>query len=89
MKRIEELPVNTVKIGQDFVKNLTKDAYARSFIRTAGELFEKLKIKLCVEGIETEEQVDCLTDMKVRSIQGYYFDRPMPEADFESKYLEL
>ncbi len=88
-KRIEELPVNTVKIGQDFVKNLTKDAYARSFIRTAGELFEKLKIKLCVEGIETEEQVDCLSDMKVRSIQGYYFDRPMPEADFESKYLEL
>ncbi len=88
-KRIEELPVNMVKIGQDFVKNLTKDAYARSFIGTAGELLEKLKIKLCVEGIETKEQLDCLSEMKVRSIQGYYFDKPMPEADFESKYMEL
>jgi len=39
-----------------------------------------------VEGIETESQYRIVKKMKVKYIQGYYFDRPMQREVFEEKY---
>ena len=39
-----------------------------------------------MEGIETESQYKVVKDMKVKYIQGYYFDRPLKREDFEKKY---
>ena len=85
--QIKELPLGLVKIGQDFVKNLTKDLYVQSFIRTTGEFLDTLKIKLCVEGIESRDALNFVSNMKVRNVQGFCFDAPMSEAEFEGKYL--
>ncbi|HAG68471.1 MAG TPA: hypothetical protein DCL38_00695 [Lachnospiraceae bacterium] len=84
---IKELPLSLVKIGQKFVKNIDSDPYVKSFIRTAGEFLEPLKIKLCVEGIETEEEYLAVSGLKVRNVQGFYFDEPMTREAFENKYL--
>ena len=40
------------------------------------------------EGVETKEQVDFLKDMGTDYYQGFYFARPMPVKDFESKYIK-
>ena len=44
-------------------------------------------VDICVEGIESKEQYEVLEGMKVRMVQGYYFDKPMPKEEFEAKYL--
>ena len=44
------------------------------------ELYKKI-------GVETAEQYEILKGMKVRLVQGYYFDRPMPKNIFEEKYV--
>ena len=43
-------------------------------------LAEDLHIELCVEGVETEEELNILKEMGVSMIQGFYFERPL-EAD--------
>ena len=52
------------------------------------ELAETLGVKICVEGIETPEQYNVVRNFKVKYIQGYYFDRPLPQKTFEDKYLK-
>lgn len=87
LNHIREIPLDVIKVDQTFVADLAEDEYSRSFIKMVAELANAIDVTICVEGIETEEQYEVIADMKVRLIQGYYFDRPMPQDDFERKYV--
>lgn len=87
LNHIREIPLDVIKVDQSFVTELATDQYAQAFIRMIGELASALGVKVCVEGIETAEQFKVLEDMNVRMVQGFYFDKPMPQEEFESKYL--
>ncbi len=88
LNHIREIPFDVIKVDQSFVKDLAEDAYSQSFIKMVAELAETIGVSICVEGIETQEQYKVLEGMKVRMVQGYYFDKPMPQRDFESKYAK-
>ena len=77
LNHIREIPIDVIKVDQSFVKDLAEDAYSQSFIKMVAELAETIGVSVCVEGIETPEQFRVLQGMKVKYIQGYYFDRPM------------
>ncbi len=87
LNHIREIPLDVIKVDQTFVTDLATDQYAQSFVKMIGELADALGVRVCVEGIETVEQFKALENMNVRMVQGFYFDRPMPRAEFESKYL--
>ncbi len=87
LNHIREIPFDVIKVDQSFVRDLAEDAYSQSFIKMVAELAETIGVSICVEGIETKEQYRVLEGMKVRMVQGYYFDRPMPRKDFEKKYM--
>ena len=44
----------------------------------------KLKIKVVAEGIETELQLELLTNSGCDYGQGYYLSKPLSKVDFES-----
>ena len=87
LSHIREIPLDVIKVDQSFVKDLAVDQYAQAFVRMVGELAQALNVKICVEGIETEEQLRVLDDMNIRLIQGFYFDKPMRRYAFEEKYV--
>ena len=87
LNHIREIPFDVIKVDQGFVKELSDDAYSQSFIKMVAELASTIGVSICVEGIETKEQYKVLEGMKVRLVQGYYFDRPMPKKDFLKKYI--
>lgn len=87
LNHIREIPFDVIKVDQSFVVDLAEDAYSQSFIKMVGELASTIGVSLCVEGIETQEQYHVLEGMRVRLIQGYFFDRPMPQNKFETKYV--
>jgi len=87
LNHIREIPLDVIKVDQTFVKDLEKDNYAQAFISMIGELAQALAVKICVEGIENEEQLNVLEKMNIHMIQGYYFGRPMPKEAFEEKYV--
>ena len=87
LNHIREIPLDVIKVDQCFVKNLVDDDYSKSFIKMVAELAEAIDVRICVEGVETEEQFKVLEGMKVRMIQGFYFDRPMNKDNFIRKYI--
>lgn len=87
LNHIREIPLDVIKVDQSFVKDLARDSFEQSFIKMVSELADAIGVNVCVEGIETKEQYEVLEGMKVSLIQGYYFDKPMPETEFEKKYV--
>ncbi|MBR3468158.1 MAG: EAL domain-containing protein [Lachnospiraceae bacterium] len=86
LNHVHEIAFDVIKVDQSFVKDLTEDSYFQSFIRLVSELAETIGASICVEGVEKLKQFDVLKSMKVKYIQGFYFDKPMTVKDFEEKY---
>lgn len=86
LNHIREIPFDVIKVDQSFIKDLERDAYAKSFIKMVGELATAIGVNLCVEGVETKKQYQILSEICTCMVQGYYFDRPMPQDAFEKKY---
>ncbi len=62
-------------LGHDFEEGRYFD-----IIETIILLGHKLGMSVTVEGVETRKQVDILTKMSCDQFQGYYFARPLTEA---------
>lgn len=89
LNHIREIPFNVIKVDQSFIKDITKDSYAGSFVKMVGELAEAIGVEVCVEGVETIEQLNILKKMPIHYIQGFYYSKPVPRSEFEKKYLPL
>ncbi len=87
LSNLRELPFDLIKVDQGFVRDLTEDRYSQSFIRMVGELADAIGAEICVEGIETPSQYRILEGMKVRYIQGFYFNHPLSREEFEALYI--
>ncbi|MBP5198838.1 MAG: EAL domain-containing protein, partial [Lachnospiraceae bacterium] len=87
LNHIREIPFDVIKVDQSFVKDLAEDSYSQSFVKIIAELAKTIGVHICVEGIENEKQFDVLKNMNVKFIQGFLFDRPMHQCDFEKKYV--
>ncbi|MBR1860739.1 MAG: EAL domain-containing protein [Lachnospiraceae bacterium] len=87
LNHIREIPFDIIKVDQSFVRDLAEDAYSQAFVKMVAELAETRGVKICVEGIETPEQYNVVKNFKVKYIQGFYFDKPLPREIFEDKYL--
>lgn len=87
LNHIREMPLDVIKIDRCFIVDIAKDEFSVAFVKMVVELANAIGVKVCVEGVETEEQLRILADCKVHYIQGYYFGTPMKAEEFEKKYL--
>ena len=87
LNHIRELPIDIIKIDRCFVIDIGKDDYSEAFVKMVSELADTIGVRICVEGVEEDEQLEKLRKMKVQYIQGFYYDKPLRLADFEKKYL--
>jgi diguanylate cyclase (GGDEF)-like protein/PAS domain S-box-containing protein len=74
---LHQLPFNTVKIDQSFVKQLGTANDTSELIRTIIGLARSLNMSVVAEGVETKDQLTRLKAMGCDSAQGYYFSKPV------------
>lgn len=79
---LKRLPIDMVKINQSFVRDIPGDDSAGAIINTIISMAEHLNLDIIAEGIESIEQIHYLEANNCKKFQGFYFHRPMPEADF-------
>ena len=59
-----------------------------AIVKAIVALAKGLSLKVVAEGVETEDQVACLSDLYCDYFQGYYFSRPLPQEEIESELKE-
>ncbi len=84
---VKEMMFHLVKIDQSFIRNITQSQYDYLVVKQFTELAHSLNLKVCYEGVETDEELKCVLKLKPDYIQGFYFARPVPSDEFEKNYL--
>ncbi|MBN2886599.1 MAG: EAL domain-containing protein [Chromatiaceae bacterium] len=84
---LRRLPLDELKIDQSFVRDLRHDSNDAAIVRTIIALGETLGLEVIAEGVETQEQLDYLTEHGCQGFQGYLFGKPVTASDFAATYL--
>ena len=87
LNMLKDVEVDVLKLDKAFFENENQER-GNQVISKFIELSKSLHMKVVSEGVETQEQVDFLTEVGCDMVQGYYFARPMPADEFEEKYLK-
>lgn len=83
---LRRFPLDTLKVDQSFVRDLTRDVQAASIVHAIITMARSLGLRVVAEGVETAEQRELLRGYGCDLIQGYLISRPLP-ADELLRYL--
>ena len=81
-------PADIVKIDRAFIRDIQTSTFDATFIKFVVELCHAVGISVCLEGVETNEEYEVVGGMGLDYIQGFLFGRPLPEEEFERRFLE-
>lgn len=76
--------VDTLKIDKSFIDDLNTsgDNSSRFITQSIIDLAHHLNMRVVAEGVETQEQLQLLKEIKCDVVQGYLFSRPVPADQF-------
>jgi len=80
---LKRLPLDQLKIDRSFVRDIVEDVSSRAIAQSVISLGQVMKMSVIAEGVETEEQLDCLTGLGCNAFQGFLFGPPLPLDDFD------
>jgi len=81
LSHLQKLPLDTLKIDRCFVQAMDQQVRGQEIIRIILKLAETLELDVVAEGTETTDEVQRLRRMGCTYAQGFFYSRPLPEAD--------
>ena len=89
LNMLKEAIVDILKIDMKFLDMTEADTQkGLTILKSIIEMSNEMNLPIIVEGVETKEQAEFLSKMKVRYAQGYLFYRPMHIDDFEALIMD-
>ena len=85
---IKEIPWNVLKLDKTLLPDKGDENPVRKSVmfKYVISLAQEMGLECIAEGVETQEQVKLLADNKCNLAQGFYFDRPLPVEEFETRF---
>jgi diguanylate cyclase len=81
---LKSLPVDTLKIDKEFVRDLGTDAADLAILRQVVALADAFGLDIVAEGVETAEAAKALLELGCRRAQGFLLSRPLDRVGMES-----
>ena len=85
LNSLKDMPLNILKLDAGFFSGDLENERGEIVVSEAIRLAKSLHMETVAEGVELKEQVDFLARQGCDMIQGYYFARPMPPEDYETR----
>ncbi|NLL80518.1 MAG: EAL domain-containing protein [Clostridiales bacterium] len=86
---LHDLNPNIIKIDRSFTLKALRNDYEYNLLIHIIEMVHSLGLLVCIEGIETQEELNKINQLKPDYIQGYFFGKPCSYADFEAAFIEI
>lgn len=81
---LKKFKVYKLKIDQSFVRDISTDSEDKAIVSAIISMASSLGLKTIAEGVETIGQLEFLKNQGCNEVQGYFYSKPLPGADFES-----
>ncbi|MBQ4485797.1 MAG: EAL domain-containing protein [Oscillospiraceae bacterium] len=84
LNSLKDMPLNVLKLDAEFFRGEQAGTdRGEIVVSEAIRLAKSLDMRTVAEGVEVKEQVELLASLGCDMIQGYYYAKPMPSADYE------
>ena len=81
MSYLTRFPIQTLKIAQDFMRDVHVDQQSAAIASMLIQLCRELRLDVVAEGVEHQDQLDFLREHDCYIIQGYVFSHPVPAGE--------
>lgn len=85
---LSDIPVDTLKLDKKFLVNPKNIERNQTIIKNIIDMANNLNINVVVEGAENKSQIEFLKSVGCKTVQGYYYSKPLPVKEFEEKMLK-
>lgn len=82
LNTLKDMMVDTIKLDMKFLQGGKNEKRSGRILSAMVRMADWLDIGTIAEGVETKAQADFLKSLGCTKLQGYYFAKPMPEADY-------
>ena len=79
---LHRFPVDQLKIDRSFISSLSSEDPDAPLVSAIISIGHSLNLSVIAEGVESAEQAQLLHRLNCDELQGYYFSRPLPAADY-------
>jgi diguanylate cyclase (GGDEF)-like protein/PAS domain S-box-containing protein len=81
---LQRFPINTLKIDQSFIGRLGCTGKDVEIVQTIINMAKNMKLHVIAEGVEKEENLKTLENLKCEYAQGYFFSHPLNVNEAEA-----
>ena len=86
LNMLKNIQIDILKVDMAFVREIEHSERARTILLMIIGLAKELGMGVVTEGVETQTQLDYITNMGSVDIQGYYFSKPLAVKDFNALF---
>ena len=83
LNMFSQMKLDILKLDMKFIQNEISKPKDQSILNDIINMAHRLYLGVVAEGVETQEQMEYLREIGCDYVQGYYFAKPMPAAEFE------
>ena len=84
LNSLAEMPVDVIKLDMSFTRRIHENKTMLRVVNLIVEMAKSIGTLVVAEGVETEIQNQLLKQAGCDCVQGYFFSKPLPAADFEA-----
>lgn len=85
---LNDLQPEIIKIDRSFTIKAIQNDYEYKLLSLMSDMVHSLNVKVCVEGIETLDELHKMLNLAPDYCQGYYFGKPCSYSQFLNDFLQ-
>ena len=89
LEMLLKYPADIIKLDRSIMKKMSDSSESKMFISTVVTGCHNFNRKVCVEGVETEEELNMVTEAGCDTVQGYYFYKPLEISDVYKLFASI
>ena len=89
LNMLKSTPFDVLKIDRAFLEEFMDSDRGRKIIEHTISMSRDIGLGIVAEGVETSEQAEFLSRCGCDSAQGFYYSKPIPASEFNSRLVEV
>jgi EAL domain-containing protein (putative c-di-GMP-specific phosphodiesterase class I) len=78
---LRSFPFDKIKIDQSFIRDLVADERSQTIVGAIAGLGLSFAMTTTAEGVETQEQMECLIANGCAEVQGFFYSKAVPGGE--------